>query len=69
MAFNTKIDMLHISYSLIMFGVIAILVTWLSLKSRRTRKWLSGHPTVVIEDGNILEENMRKRSLSVYTSG
>ncbi|MCE7792041.1 DUF421 domain-containing protein [Salipaludibacillus sp. CUR1] len=60
LAFNTKLSSINILISLILFGIIALLVTLASLKSRKARYWLSGHPTVLIQDGTIMDNNMRK---------
>lgn len=66
-AFNTYFRIWHLLLSLILFSGIAYLLSHISLKSRKSRKWISGKPTVVIENGNILEQNMRKLKLSLDT--
>jgi uncharacterized membrane protein YcaP (DUF421 family) len=45
---------------LMFYGFMAI-----SSRSRGIRQWLSGRPTVLIEKGNILEENMKKVKFSI----
>ncbi|SES26280.1 DUF421 domain-containing protein [Salipaludibacillus aurantiacus] len=60
LAFNTKISSINILISLVLFGIIALLITLASLKSRKARYWLSGHPTVLIQDGTIMDNNMNK---------
>lgn len=42
------------------FTVIALSVTWLSLKNKRSRRLFAGVPTVLMEKGEILEQNMSK---------
>ena len=37
------------------------------MKSRKARTWLSGKPTVVIENGKILEQNLKKLRLTLDT--
>ena len=37
----------------------------LSMRSRQMRKWFSGTPTVLIEKGKILDNNMKKIKLSI----
>jgi uncharacterized membrane protein YcaP (DUF421 family) len=44
----------------VIFVLIIYGIEYLSMKSRRTRKFFAGQPTVIIENGKILEENMRK---------
>ena len=36
------------------------MIAFISLKSRKCRKFLAGDPTIVIQNGNILEKNMNK---------
>lgn len=50
----------HILIAFLIFGGIAYLSSIVSRKSRKARKWLSGLPTVLIEESKILEENMKK---------
>jgi uncharacterized membrane protein YcaP (DUF421 family) len=67
LAFNTKLNYWNIIASLFLFSGIAFLFTFISLKSRKSRKWLSGKPTIVIENGKILENNLKKLHLSLDT--
>lgn len=67
LAFNSSLNMWNTIASLLLFSGIAYLMTMLSLKSRKSRQWLSGKPTVLIEDGKILENNLRKQRLTLDT--
>jgi uncharacterized membrane protein YcaP (DUF421 family) len=67
LAFNTKLNHWNIIASLFLFSGIAFLFTFISLKSRKSRKWLSGKPTIVIENGKILENNLMKLHLTLDT--
>ncbi|WCN39179.1 DUF421 domain-containing protein [Aneurinibacillus uraniidurans] len=58
--FNIKIKFLYFVISLLIFSGIALALTFLALRSRKARKWIVGEPTVVIQNGKILEQNMRK---------
>jgi uncharacterized membrane protein YcaP (DUF421 family) len=66
-AFNTHLESWHLILSFLTFSVIVYLVAFLSLKSRKTRKWFSGKPTVVIENGKIMENNLKKIQFSLDT--
>ena len=44
--------------------LIIYLVSYFSLKSRPLRKYLAGEPTILIENGKILENNMYKLKYS-----
>ncbi len=39
---------------------VILLIAIISLKNRKWRKFLAGDPTIVIQNGKILEENMNK---------
>jgi len=47
-------------YDLVLFVALTYIVTLITLKSRPLRKLLEGSPTIVIEKGRIIEENLRK---------
>lgn len=61
-SFALHLDMnpFNVLLSLISFTGIVFLTAYVSLKSRVARKILAGEPTVVIQNGKILEHNMAK---------
>ncbi|WP_409343496.1 DUF421 domain-containing protein [Paenibacillus sp. MBLB4367] len=67
LAFNTAFHMWRLLLCLLLFSAIAYSLSHLSLKSRSARKWISGKPTIVIENGKILEQNLRKLKLTLDT--
>ncbi|MDY0941681.1 MULTISPECIES: DUF421 domain-containing protein [Priestia] len=60
LTFNTSIRFSHFMIALIIFSAIIFFATLVSLKNRNARALLNGEPTVVIQDGKILEKNMEK---------
>jgi uncharacterized membrane protein YcaP (DUF421 family) len=46
-------------YDLILFVVLTYFLAFVSIKSRPLRKIIQGSPTIVIEKGRILEDNMK----------
>ena len=58
LAFNTSIKALHPIIALTTYIIIIFTIAFISLKSRKGRKFLAGDPTIVIQNGNILEKNM-----------
>lgn len=60
LTFNTSISLTHIVIALLSFTGLLFLSTLISLKNRNLRALLSGEPTVIIQDGKILEKNMQK---------
>lgn len=63
--FNTQVRTWHLIVSFLTFSGLAYLSAFISLKVRKTRKWLSGKPTIVIENGKIMEQNLRKIQISL----
>lgn len=51
--------------SLGIFGLSAVLVTYLTLKSILFRRIFTGVPTILIENGKIIEKNMRKEGIDI----
>jgi uncharacterized membrane protein YcaP (DUF421 family) len=45
---------------LVLFGGLTLLLSYLSLKNRKARRWLEGDPVIVIQNGQIMEENLKK---------
>lgn len=60
LAFNKQLKSLYIIVALIVIAVTSYLLSLLAIKSRKLRSWISGTPTVLIENGKILDENMKK---------
>ena len=47
------------------FGIISYLVSWWSLKSMRMRRFFLGKPTMLVQNGKIIEKNLRKIRMNV----
>lgn len=60
LAFNASLTSFSIILSLAVIVIISLLLSMVALKSRKLRSWISGSPTVLIEQGKILDKNMRK---------
>lgn len=67
LAFNTDLKSWNQITALLTFSGIAFLIAIVSLRSRHLRKWVSGKPTIIIEDGKILEHNLRKLRFTLDT--
>lgn len=50
---------------LITYGILTMAISYVTVKNRKLRKVLNGEPVVVIEDGQILENNLRKMNLEL----
>ncbi|WNS42310.1 DUF421 domain-containing protein [Paenibacillus sp. MMS20-IR301] len=60
LAFNYKLSHSLITVALLIFFGISFLVSKIALENRTWNRLVSGTPTVVIENGKILDDNMRK---------
>lgn len=65
MAFNISISFWYFVLSLFVMGSIVYLLFFIALKSRKYRKWIAGEPTVVIENGKILDSQMKKLNFTL----
>jgi len=46
-------------------GLLTVAVSYVSFKSRRLRPILAGDPIVLVEDGDVVERNLRRQRLTV----
>lgn len=65
LAFNEKIQVIHLLISIGVFTLTSFLLSKIAMKSRKIRKFISGAPTVLIENGKVLEENMKKNKYTL----
>jgi uncharacterized membrane protein YcaP (DUF421 family) len=64
LAFNINIHILNFILALTLTTCIILLMSHLSLGYRPLRKFLAGEPTILIQNGKILESNMEKLNYS-----
>jgi uncharacterized membrane protein YcaP (DUF421 family) len=55
----------HGALAIVIFGLVTLLVDFLSLKSKTFRDAVEGRGTVIIKDGKILEENLKKEKYTI----
>lgn len=60
LAFNTSIKIHHTIIAFTIYVGIIFLMALIALKNKKGRKLLAGDPTIVIQNGKILEGNMKK---------
>lgn len=65
MTINVESQYLNGILAVIIFGVVAYLVSILSMKSIFLRRYFMGTPTTIIEKGKLLEVNMRKVHIDI----
>jgi uncharacterized membrane protein YcaP (DUF421 family) len=66
-SFNNTINIWNLLTATLTFTGIAYLLMIFAMKNRKLRNWFSGKPTVLIQEGKILENNMRKLKITLDT--
>ncbi|MEW4057879.1 hypothetical protein DALLNEIH_03105 [Bacillus sp. B01(2024)] len=59
LSFNTKLPIHFTVSAYTIFVIIIYLVAYLSMKNRTARGFFAGKPTIIIQNGKILEHNMK----------
>lgn len=60
MATELEIDIWKTLIPMIVYGGISILLSWITMKSIRCRRFITGTPVVLLQDGEILEESLKQ---------
>ena len=58
-------NMYHGALAIIVFGLVTFLANFFSLKSKKFRDIVEGRGTVIIKDGKILEDNLKKEKYTI----
>ncbi len=65
MTINLDAPYMHGIIAVLVFGISAYLVSLLTMKSIHLRRWIIGTPILMIQNGKILEKNMKKVMIDV----
>ena len=65
MAINLDSSYLHGTVAVIVFGLVAYLVSLLTMKSLKIRKFIIGNPNILIKDGKILYNSLKKSKFDI----
>ena len=65
MTINLDSPELNGIWAVILFGIVAYIVSWITMKSITLRKFIIGSPTIIVKDGVILKDNMKKVHLDI----
>ena len=57
---NLEADMLYGIVGVVIFGLVAYLVSILTMKSMTLRRFIMGSPTMLIKDGKIIFDGLKK---------
>lgn len=61
---NMETQFINGIVAMTVFGLIAFLVSILTMKSITLRRFFMGTPTILIQEGKILEKNLKKSNLT-----
>lgn len=59
-AVDDEIPYLHGIIGIVVYGIFVLFASFLSIKSLRIRKFMCGVPTILIQNGKLVEKNLRK---------
>ncbi|MFV8828896.1 DUF421 domain-containing protein [Alkalihalobacterium sp. APHAB7] len=65
LAFNTTIDIHHFLLAFFIFVFVSLITAYISMKNRKARRLFAGDPIVLVQNGKILEGNMRKMRYTI----
>ncbi|MFB4321277.1 MULTISPECIES: DUF421 domain-containing protein [Paenibacillus] len=66
-AFNEKMQVIHLLISLAVFTFTSYFLSIIVVKNRKLRMLAEGTPSVIIEGGKVLEDNLKKNKLTLDT--
>jgi len=64
-AIDNTIDYEHGVLGLIVYSAFPLIISQLTLKSIRIRRIIDGTPTILIQNGKLIEENLKKTKFNV----
>lgn len=65
MAINLDSSYLHGTVAVVVFGLVAYLVSYITMKSLKIRKYIIGEPNILIKDGKILYNSLKKSKFDI----
>ena len=65
MVLNNDVRIINGVISLILWSILVFIIEWVSLKSAKARVLMDGEPAIVIKNGLILENALRKQRLNM----
>ena len=65
MTINLESNEINGIWAVVLFGLFAYLISYLTMKSIMLRRFFMGTPTILIQDGKILENNLKKMKFDI----
>lgn len=65
MVINKEVQYIDGVTAMLVFGIFSYIVSWLSMKSIAFRRFAIGVPTMIVEDGKIIESGLKKTNIDI----
>ncbi len=65
MTVNLDSQIINGLFAVLIFGIIAYFVSYISMKSIILRRFFMGTPTIIIQDGRLLDKGLKKSKLDI----
>lgn len=65
MTINLESNEINGIWAVVLFGIFAYLISYLTMKSILLRRFFMGTPTILIQDGKIIEKNLKKMKFDI----
>lgn len=65
MTINMDTPFLDGLVAMVAYALIAYIISWLTIKSIKLRRFFTGTPVILIQDGKIIKKNLRKSLLDI----
>lgn len=65
MVVNKEVNFFDGVLAMLTFGIVSYIVSYISMKSINFRRLIIGVPTVIIEDGKIIESGLKKTNIDI----
>lgn len=65
MTINFEANEINGIVAVVLFGIVAYLVSFLSMKSTALRRFFMGKPTIIINKGKLLKKNIRNANIDI----
>lgn len=62
---NKDVNLIDGILAVVIFGLVSYIVSYLTMKSMKIRRFMIGTPTVVMENGRLIYENLKKNKFDI----
>ncbi len=65
MVINKEVQYIDGVVAMLVFGIFSYIVSWITMKSIVFRRFIIGVPTMIVEDGKIIEAGLKKTNIDI----